>query len=261
MRRPSAATVIALLALFVALGGPAEAARLINGKTIRPNTITSKQVKAGSLSTTDLSRASRASLRATPAGSITARELRDGSVTRADLAPGAVDAAAIVDGSVGSFDLAAGSVFADELAPGAVGGDALVTEGVGARALADGSVRAGELADGQVGRAEIPDGVLGASDVGRFAGTFSDLDFGVVDVATCKSVTSASLTPVSASQDLSDDAIVVTPERTFPSAGLTVTAKPASADQIEVTICNVAGPAGLAVGPRSFRFVTFDAAE
>jgi len=27
-----------------------------------------------------------------------------------------------------------------------------------------------------------------------------------------------------------------------------------------VTICNVAGPAGLAVGPRSFRFVTFDAA-
>lgn len=131
-----------------------------------------------------------------------------------------MDAGKIVDGSIGAFDLASGSVFADELASGAVG----------------------------------------ATDVGRFAGTFSGLDFGTVDVSTCKSVTSASLTPVSANQDLGDDAIVVTPERTFPSAGLTVTAKPAGADQIEVTICNVAGPAGLALGPRSFHFVTFDAA-
>ena len=45
-RRPSAALVVALLALFVAVGGPAEAARLIG----------SKDVKNRSLKTEDLSR-------------------------------------------------------------------------------------------------------------------------------------------------------------------------------------------------------------
>ena len=47
MRRvplPSPAALIALVALFVALGGPAQAARLITGKDIQKNTITSKQI-------------------------------------------------------------------------------------------------------------------------------------------------------------------------------------------------------------------------
>lgn len=238
MRRPSAATVIALLALFVALGGPARAAALIDGASIRKDTITTKQVKARSLSVTDLTLASSRVLQRTPPSSITAAQLRDGSV--------------------GALDLAAGSVFAEELAPGAVGGDALVTDGVGARALAAGSVRGEELLDGQVGRAEIPDGVLGGGDVGRFAGRL-DLDFGTLAAGDCASTTSTSLTPVAGAQDLTDDAIVVTPRRPFPSAGLSVAAKPVGTDQIEVTVCNVDGPASLALGAQGFHYVTFDA--
>ena len=55
-RRPSAALVVALLALFVAVGGPAEAARLIG----------SKDVKNRSLKTEDLSRKAVKTLRTTP---------------------------------------------------------------------------------------------------------------------------------------------------------------------------------------------------
>ena len=42
---PPHAMVVALAALFVALGGPAQAAKLIDGKKIKKNSITSKQVK------------------------------------------------------------------------------------------------------------------------------------------------------------------------------------------------------------------------
>jgi len=48
-RLPAPATLIALLALFVALGGPAQAARLIGGTQIKKNAITSRHVKNRSL--------------------------------------------------------------------------------------------------------------------------------------------------------------------------------------------------------------------
>jgi hypothetical protein len=64
-RRPSAALVVALLALFVALGGPAQAARVAKR-------ITSADVKDRSLKLKDLSRDAVRDLR-TP---------RDGAVTR-----------------------------------------------------------------------------------------------------------------------------------------------------------------------------------
>ena len=47
LRRPSAPMIVALLALFVALGGPAEAARLINGGKIKKGTVGSKQLADG----------------------------------------------------------------------------------------------------------------------------------------------------------------------------------------------------------------------
>jgi hypothetical protein len=83
LRRPSAATVIASVALFAAVGGPAEAARLINGKLIRKGTVSSKQVKDRSLTTRDLSRSAYATLRAIPEGSVGAAQLTPGAVTAA----------------------------------------------------------------------------------------------------------------------------------------------------------------------------------
>jgi hypothetical protein len=62
-RCPSAALVIACLALFVALGGVGYAAAKINGKNIIKGTITAKQVKDRSLGSKDLSKRAVRSLR------------------------------------------------------------------------------------------------------------------------------------------------------------------------------------------------------
>ena len=95
VRRPSLATVIALVALFVALGGPAEAARLIG----------SAQIKDRSIKERDINRRAVKSLK-TP---------RNGSVTASKLAAGAVGSAAVADRSIGMVDLAPGSVGASEI--------------------------------------------------------------------------------------------------------------------------------------------------
>jgi hypothetical protein len=93
MRRPSPALVVALAALFVALGGPAQAARLITGK----------QIKNHSVTTLDLTRATVRKLRTTPADSITSKQVRDHTLSASDVAQfaGSFTAAvpAIVKGS------------------------------------------------------------------------------------------------------------------------------------------------------------------
>ena len=110
VRRPSPALIIALLALFVALGGPAQARRLINGKDIRKGTVRSKQVKDHTLSTRDLSKSAVRSLQTTPAKSITAGKLADGAVTTGKLAPGAVTGVAVADGSLSGADILDGTL-------------------------------------------------------------------------------------------------------------------------------------------------------
>ena len=71
MRRPSPSAVIAAVALFVAVGGPAQAARLIDGGDIKAGTVGSKQVKDRSIKPRDLTRRAVRTLKATPARSVT----------------------------------------------------------------------------------------------------------------------------------------------------------------------------------------------
>ena len=110
-RRPSPALLIALLALFVAVGGPAEAARLIG----------SKDVKNGSLKAEDLSRKAVKTLQATPRRSVAERQLRDGAVASAKLRDGAVTPVKIAPAAVGSAQLAVDAVGTRELRAGAAG--------------------------------------------------------------------------------------------------------------------------------------------
>jgi hypothetical protein len=56
-RRPAPGTVLGATALLVAIAGTpyaAEAAKLINGSSIKANTITTKQIKNGTITTADL---------------------------------------------------------------------------------------------------------------------------------------------------------------------------------------------------------------
>ena len=75
--------VIALLALFVALDGPATAARLIDGRSIKRNSITNRQIRNHTLGTLDLSAQAFQTLRTTPRDSITAAQLRAKAVAPA----------------------------------------------------------------------------------------------------------------------------------------------------------------------------------
>jgi hypothetical protein len=131
-RRPSAALLVALLALFVALGGPAQAARLVTGG----------QVKDHSLQAKDLSRKAVRSLRKTPASSVNTRALRNGAVSNAKLANGAVTAAKLAPATIGGT----------QLAPGAVGN--------------------AQVGDGAITGAKIADATLDSRDVARFSGRF-----------------------------------------------------------------------------------------
>lgn len=54
MRRPSHATIVAYLALFVALGGSSYAAITITGKNVKNSSLTGKDVKNSSLTTSDV---------------------------------------------------------------------------------------------------------------------------------------------------------------------------------------------------------------
>jgi hypothetical protein len=118
-RRPSLATAIALLALFVALGGPAQATRFINGK-LRKGAVGSAEVKNHSLRTRDLGKKTVRQLRTPRANSVSEVKIVNGAVTSRKLSPGAVGSAAIADRSVTAIDLAAGSVTGAQVADGSL---------------------------------------------------------------------------------------------------------------------------------------------
>ena len=112
-RRPSAATVIALLALFVALGGPAQAARVVKR-------VTSGDVKDRSLKTRDLSRATVRELKTPRNASVTATKIVDGAVSGEKLAGQSVDSRALRDRSIRGVDVGLGAVGAAEIADGSL---------------------------------------------------------------------------------------------------------------------------------------------
>ena len=119
-RRPSPAMVVALIALFVALGGPAQAKRLIDGGSIRKGTITTKQIKNGSVAKADLTKAAVRSLTATPANSVGSAQIADGSVLAPDLGAGSVGQASSPPGAVTASKLAGDSVGGGSVANGSL---------------------------------------------------------------------------------------------------------------------------------------------
>jgi hypothetical protein len=159
--RSSAPLLVALLALFVALGGPAQAKRLIDGSDIKTGTVSSKQLKNRSVTERDLARKTVRALRATPNRSVGAAKLADGAVTARALAPDSVQGANVGDGSLAAADLAANAVGTDEIGENAVGQSEIRGNGVAAAEIADNSIDGGEIIDGG----------LSIRDIARHVGT------------------------------------------------------------------------------------------
>jgi hypothetical protein len=237
--------VVALIALFIALDGPATAARLIDGQSIARNSITTHQIKNGSLGTQDLSKTAVKALKATPAGSVGATQLAAKAVTGAKLA----------DGAVGNGQLAPKSVDAGKLADSAVG----------ASQLAPGAVNASKLADGSVGGAAIADGTLQTTDVGDFFGSVS-VDFAPFGLNDCQKAEVSSPTPTGdGDARIGDDVIIVTPQAGF-SDLIWVTGNPGANNTLRIIACRVgkdpANPAGddtIDPPPTRFYYLGIDA--
>ena len=143
LRRPSAATVLASLALFVALGGVSaaqdavtSAAKKISGATIKDRSIKARQIANSTL---------------------TGTQIKNGSIGAGDL-DAALTAQLATVGAPGPKG--------DKGDAGAPGPNVVPADGVTAAGVKDGS--------------------LSARDLGRYATTLNDLDFGTVNNGTCK---------------------------------------------------------------------------
>lgn len=225
--RPSTALVVALLALFVALGGPAEARKLITGK----------QVKNRSLGVRDLSRKTVRELRKTPRASVGERALVNAAVTNGKLRDGSVTAVKLAPTAVGSAQLAPGAVGARELRPGAVG--------------------PGQIADAAVTGAKVGDGSLDSRDVARFSGRFR-VAVPRVPAGECWSGEPVGLAPEQAGADIAGDLVLVTPDELWPERRLSFTVRnSANRSRFVLAGCNATGTdtAGVDVG---FRYAIID---
>jgi hypothetical protein len=184
--------IVALVALFVALGGPAEAAHLINGKLLEKGTVTGKAIKDRSLGVRDLSKPAIRKLQNLPSGSVTEAKLANRAVTPGKLAPGAV----------GSSAIAAGGVSSGNLAGGAVGSP--------------------QVADNSLTGADIADGGLSANDIGRFWGQFS-VKVPPVPPHDCWSGEPIGLAPERSGANINKDVVLVTPGPQWPDKQLSLT--------------------------------------
>ena len=232
--------IVALLALFVALGGPAEAARVINGQLLQRGTVTGKAIKNHSIGVRDLSKSSIRQLRSTPAGSVTEAQLANDAVTPGKLAPGAVRSAAIAHGGVSAGNLANGAV--------------------GSLQTLDNSLTGNDIADGG----------LSANDIGRFWGHFSVVlgrdkaqqDHPIMP-GECWSGEPVGLAAERAGANINSDVVLVTPGPEWPDKKLSLTVRQSNnASRFVLIACNplTSGvghevPAGMQV---SFNYVIVD---
>jgi hypothetical protein len=228
LHRPSLPLVVASLALFVALGGPAEAQRLISGKDLRKGSVSSRAVKDRGLQLRDLSRRAQRGLRATRNNSITENKLANGAVTPGKLANGAVGTSAVADHSLLGVDLAAGSV--------------------GAAAVADGALSGAKVADGS----------LSAADLGRFWGRFR-MDIGPVPANGCWSRVPGGLAPEVARADISQDLVLVTPGADWPDDRLSFSvSNDGDISQFVLTACNPHHTVPVPAFQAGFRYLVID---
>jgi hypothetical protein len=216
--------LVALLALFVALGGPAQARRLVNGADIKKGTVRSAQLKDRTIALRDINPSVVRQLMGTPPNSITEGLLVNGAVT--------------------ANKLGAGSVTAGKLSGGAV--------------------TAGAIADGAVSGAKVADGSLTTADVARFSGRFrvTQQYLGTITRHSCTTREPQGLAPEQAGADISLDAVVVTPLGRSLDERLALTASTSGSSQpsrFVLSFCNASDDdVTVPAGGVTFSYVIFD---
>jgi hypothetical protein len=220
---------VALIALFVALGGPAQAKRLVDGKLLKKGSVTSRAIKNGSIAKADLSKTAVRSLTTTPANSVRSANIVDGQVLAPDLGMGSVTAAA----------LGPGSVTASKLAPAAIGG--------------------GSVANGS----------LQTLDIGSFTGAIQvDFEPFNTAERRCQSADAAAVA-AGGQPNIADDVVLISPPAGWSDFIVVTgkpSGAPGLVNAIRLVACWIPDDSGLAGTPGPgpdppstvFRYVTFD---
>lgn len=151
------ATAIALVALFVSLGGVTYAAATIGTNQIKNAAVTNAKLRNGAVSGAKIRKGAISANRIARGAVRGDRIARDG-VTARELRAGAVATGKLADGAVSAPKLAVGSVTTAKLADNSVGGAKLGNGQVGTAKLADRGVTNGKLADGAVTAAKLAPG-------------------------------------------------------------------------------------------------------
>jgi hypothetical protein len=180
--------VIALLALFIAIGGGTAfalvGANQVNSQSIIDGEVKNQDLGASSVGTgkvidhsltaNDLANGAVGAGQLAP-DSVDSSKVADGSLTGADLAnlavdtpqlqdlsvvgsklaDGAVDTAKLADGAVNSAKLADNAVTSRNLRAFSVSGIKILPGAVGSRAIADNSIRAADIQSGSIGDREL----------------------------------------------------------------------------------------------------------
>jgi len=230
--------VVALLALFVALGGPAQAKRLIDGSDIKRGAVGSKQLKDRSVAERDLARKTVRALRATPNRSIGAAKLADGAVTARSLGPDSVSSGHVGDNSLGAADLAVNGVGTDEIADNAVGQSEIRGNGVAAAEIADNSIDGGEIIDGG----------LSVRDVARQVGTL-EWPLDPVDPGKCR----LAWVPV-LEIDIAGDFVLISPNVPWPQDLVYRVNGTNAPNEFKVSACNERGSVAIPAVRTTYTF-------
>jgi hypothetical protein len=233
-RRPSPGTLLAAVALFVALGGPAEAAKLIDGGRIRKGSVTGAAIRANTLTG-----------RLLKAATITGDRLADRSVALAKLSP---DVIATLTATP-SNEVTGGKVL-DRSLSGADLGD----ETLGQSQIARSGVGNSELADGGVDGSKIADGRQRVGDVAAFAGT-ADLDPPWLVSHSCWHADQpATLLWERNGASIADDAVFVAPPAGLADV-LVLSGRPVGGGTVRLVVCNV-GSGNFDPAPFTARYLT-----
>jgi hypothetical protein len=151
------ATVIALVALFVSLGGVTYAAATIGTNQIKNGAVTNAKLRNGAVSGSKL-RNGAVGRTKIARGAVRGDRIAREAVTARELARGSVNGAVLADNAVSNAKLGLAAVTGVKLADGAVAGTKLADRGIAGSKLADGAVGSGQLADGAVTAAKLAPG-------------------------------------------------------------------------------------------------------
>jgi hypothetical protein len=213
IKRGDVALGLAAVSLFVAVGGPATAADLINGAQLQDRSVKGKKLARRAVSNSRLFR-----------DAVGTGKVRDGSLTRADLAED------IFDGLQPT--LTTNSITGDLLAGNSVGGDEIEPDGISGSDIAPGAIGNSDLAPGSVSAAKLENNsVTGAAADATGATT---LNFGSIGNQAC-----ASLPVTVTGADISNNVIILTPGAGF--TGSTATPVVTGSETFEVRVCNLTG--------------------